>query len=137
MITAIDTNILIDILEPDPVYGPVSRDILNECRTVGAIVACEIVWAEVLSSIQLPVEEVERALDRIGLEYSPIDRASAIEAASARRNYGGAMLGRDRIIVDFLIGSHAKLQCDRLLTRDRGFYRDNFGGLTVLNPSRS
>ncbi len=47
------------------------------------------------------------------------------------------MLGRDRIAADFLIGAHAILQCDRLVTRDRGFYRDYFSGLKVLDPSRT
>jgi len=137
VITAIDTNILIDILEPDPVFGPASRDLLKQCRKEGAIAACEVVWAEVASSNQLSIERVVAALDQIGLEYSPIQRESAIEAARNWRKFRGAMLGRDRIAPDFLIGAHASLQCDRLLTRDRGFYRDYFTRLTVLDPSKS
>ncbi len=137
MITAIDTNILIDILEPDPVFGPVSRDLLKRCRKEGAIAACGVVWAEVASSNQLQVERIIAALDQIGLEYSAIEKKSAVEAARNWRSFRGAMLGRDRIAADFLIGAHAKLQCDRLLTRDRGFYREYFTGLTVLDPSRA
>jgi hypothetical protein len=34
----------------------------------------------------------------------------------------------------FLIGAHAQLQAQRLLTRDAGFYRDYFDGLEVLDP---
>ena len=48
---------------------------------------------------------------------------------------GGAR--RDRIVADFLIGAHARLQADRLLTRDRGFFRDSFDGLEVIDPSAS
>jgi hypothetical protein len=29
VITAIDTNILVDILEPDPIFGPASREMLK------------------------------------------------------------------------------------------------------------
>ncbi|MBX6422909.1 PIN domain-containing protein [Thermosulfurimonas sp. F29] len=47
MITAVDTNILIDILEPDPLYGPASKEALKKCLREGKIVACEVVWAEV------------------------------------------------------------------------------------------
>ena len=47
MITAVDTNILIDILEPDPVHGLRSKEALKKCLREGAVVACDVVWAEV------------------------------------------------------------------------------------------
>jgi hypothetical protein len=43
MITAVDTNILIDILDPDPQYGPASKEALQHCLHEGSIVACEMV----------------------------------------------------------------------------------------------
>jgi len=44
--------------------------------------------------------------------------------------------GRDRLLPDFLIGTHAWMRADRFLTRDRGFYRDYFSRLRVLDPSK-
>ncbi|KFA37824.1 DNA-binding protein, partial [Xanthomonas vasicola pv. musacearum NCPPB 4384] len=35
---------------------------------------------------------------------------------------------------DFLIGAHAMLQCDGLITRDEGFFRDYFKGLKIVVP---
>jgi hypothetical protein len=39
------------------------------------------------------------------------------------------------IVADFLIGAHAATQCDRLLTRDRGYYRKHLSGLMIVDPS--
>lgn len=50
MITAVDTNVLVDILEPDPRYGTASADALSRCLAEGTVVACDVVWAEVATA---------------------------------------------------------------------------------------
>ena len=44
---------------------------------------------------------------------------------------------RDRIITDFIVGAHAYKQTSRLITCDRGFYRNHFKGLIILDTSSS
>lgn len=39
-----------------------------------------------------------------------------------------------RILADFLIGAHAMLQAEQLLTRDKDFYRAVFTGLRLISP---
>lgn len=49
MITAIDTNILLDILIPDAPYTKASEELLDEAHSQGALVIAELVYAKLLS----------------------------------------------------------------------------------------
>ena len=134
MITAVDTNILIDILEPDPVHGLRSKEALKRCLREGAVVACDVVWAEVATAYGQNPEELVAALRTVRIEFSATKLESAIEAARAWHQFRKQGGGRDRIAADFLIGGHATVQAERLLTRDNGFFRLHFNGLTVMAP---
>jgi hypothetical protein len=65
-----------------------------------------------------------------------MDQDACTLAATAWRTYRADAGPRTRVVADFLIGAHASTQADRLLTRDRGFYRRYFDDLNVLDPSR-
>lgn len=70
------------------------------------------------------------------LDYVPSTAACAILAGEMFATYlrRRAKAEPRRLVPDFLIGAHAKLLADRLLARDRGYFRDYFKGLTVLEP---
>ncbi len=134
MITAVDTTVLIDVFEPDPAFGPRSRDALRAAITDGSVIACEMVWAEVVATFP-SASEAEQVLERLRIDFSPIGAGAAVAAGVSWRSYRRSGGPPTRLIADFLIGAHAKLQADRLLTRDRGFYRTYFKELRVLDPS--
>lgn len=136
MITAVDSSVLLDVFGADPVHMTGSRAMLRRCASEGALLACEVVWAEVAAHFPSP-NEARNALEEMGLMFAPIEPDTALEAGQrwrAHRRSGG---GRARIVADFLVGAHAQKQADRLLTRDRGFYRACFHELVVLDPSKS
>lgn len=134
MITAVDTSVLLDIFGADPRHGLRSKEAFRACRGEGSLVACEIVWAEVASFFE-SAEAATDSLDRLGIEFSPIEVEAAMRAAGAWKAYRNRRGHRTRMIPDFLIGAHAQCQADRLLTRDRGFHRTYFSRLRVLDPA--
>ena len=135
MTTAVDTNVLFDILVPDPDFGPASAQAVRAALAQGGLVACEVVWAELVANYPSPAV-AEEAMNRLQLGFSPATLETAFEAGRAWKAYRSRGGPRYRVIGDFLIGAHALRQADRLLTRDRGFYRTYFKHLSILDPSR-
>jgi hypothetical protein len=134
VITAVDTNILLDVFSADPAHGPASRSALESGLDAGTLVVSDVVWTETAAAFPTGDAAAE-ALDTIGVEFVPTGRAAAGTAAGAWRAYRRAGGPRTRVVADFLIGSHALVQADRLLTRDRGFYRRYFTDLVVVDPA--
>ena len=133
MIKAVDSNVLLDVFLADARHGAASRDALRRCRAEGSILACEVVWAEVAAAFG-NATAAQDALDGLEVEFDPLDRATAAEAGLAWRRYRSGGGTRRRVLPDFLIGTHAMARSERLLTRDRGFYRTSFATLRILEP---
>jgi predicted nucleic acid-binding protein len=134
LITAVDTSVLLDVFGADPEFGAVSAEAIRRCLSEGALVACEAVWAETATAFPNS-GKFRRAMAELPVGFDPIGEMAAIRAAEAWRSYRARGGKRSRIASDFLIGAHAREAADRLLTRDRGFYRRYFAGLEVIDPS--
>ena len=135
MITAVDTSVMLDIFLDDARFGSMSANALRRCLNEGSLVASEIVWAETAAAF--PDQGLfQLTMKELGVKFSPMSEPAALQSAVAWAQYRKQGGDRQRMISDFLIGAHAKAQCDRLLTRDRGFFRDYFARLTVLDPTR-
>lgn len=157
MVLAVDTNILLDVLIPNAAYLESSLNCLLKMGRDDEIVICESVYAE-LGSQFLSQDKLNDFLNDTSIRLLSSNEKTLFEASNAWKMYAlrkkefivcpacgkrqkatcdfcKEMIPRRRhILSDFLIGAHAKMQTNSLITRDRGFYRTYFKDLNVLNP---
>ena len=133
MITLVDSNILIDVFIADPTYGITSAKKLRQAFNDGAVAACEIVWTDVGALFPNEHKFIQE-MKILGIEFSPVSYETSLKAAEIWQKYRSKGGKKDRVVADFIIGAHALIQGDCLLTRDRGFYRNYFQGLSIIEP---
>jgi predicted nucleic acid-binding protein len=134
LITAIDTNVLSDVFRRDPAHYDWSSNAVRLALSQGALVACGVVWAEIAAAFPTG-SEAAKAMAHLTIGFDALDQAACLRCGEAWSDYRKAGGSRDRVIADFMIASHALSKADRLLTRDRGFYRRYFPELVLLNEN--
>jgi hypothetical protein len=153
MITAVDTNVLLDVLIPDAPHGEESERALAEAVGAGALLISEPVYAEL--AVHFPDRtDLDRFLADTGISLEPSGGEALHRAGSAWSQYlrrrpavacpqcgatqelrcdrcGASIQPRQHVVADFVIGAHALVHADRLLTRDRGYYGTYFPALKL------
>lgn len=131
MITFVDTNVLLDVFLPDPEWGERSVLSLERAFQEGSMVINGVIYAELAQQFGKK-DLLDTQLAKLGIRTLALDQDVAFRAGLAWKEYRDAGGRRDRILADFLIGAHAMMRAERLLTRDRGFYKKHFGLLEVI-----
>ena len=151
MISAVDTNVLLDILIPDAPHGDESERRLADAVGAGYIVICEAVYTELAAYFEQP-DDLEGFVEHTGIRLEPSNRVALHRAGGAWRAYarpelvcpqcgtaravrceecGAPLQVRQHVVADFMIGAHAVEHADRLITRDRGYYAAYFPELEL------
>jgi predicted nucleic acid-binding protein len=139
---AVDTGVLVDLLAGQR-RADAALESLRAAMQRGPVVVCEVVVSEIVASFGQSAELVD-TLEEMGLGFSPLEMRAAVRAGEMQRRYHERVHERLhaaeqrptqlRAGADFLIGAHALLQCQGLITHDAGFFRDYFKGLKVIVP---
>lgn len=132
MITAIDTNVLSDVLSSSSDFGERAQAHLKAQARRGGLVTSVVVFAELLGMFR-DAGRLRAKLRELGVSVQPLDEETAALAGLAWRAYRERGGGRERMLADFLIGAHASVNAGRLLTRDRGYFRTYFGDLELID----
>ena len=137
MRTALDTNVLSALWSGEPLAARIAIS-LGEARAQGGLVVCAPVFAELLAHPAVTQDFVEEFLRETGITVDftldeTVWRQSAkgfAAYAQRRRRSGGA--SPKRLLVDFVIASHALLHADRLMTLDAKRYSHDFPKLKII-----
>ncbi|MFN3876438.1 MAG: type II toxin-antitoxin system VapC family toxin [Flavobacteriales bacterium] len=125
---------LIDVIAGSEDASAAAAEAVRQALRVGPVVLSEVALAEICTAFQGGAE-VLRFLEELGIRFDPMEAKSALRAGEMQRRYRQRGGNRSRTVADFLIGAHAMMQCDALITRDAGFYRDYFKGLRIIVPA--
>ncbi|HOF87888.1 MAG TPA: type II toxin-antitoxin system VapC family toxin [Armatimonadota bacterium] len=131
--TLVDSNILLDIITDDPVWGAWSSRMLAQCANDGPLYINPLIYAEVSISFTA-IEDVEHAVPASEFIRLPLSLDAAFLAGKAfvrYRQLGGTRLST---LPDFFIGAHAATTGLSLLTRDASRYTTYFPTLEVIAP---
>lgn len=155
MITAVDTNALIALLYEDE-HTDKSEAALRRAYQEGRVVITPIVYTELAADGHFnTMSEVDQFLSDLSIGLVEPSRAALFQAGEKFKQYSvrrpdgvqcpscgteqgvrceecrAALTPRQHIAADFLIGGHAAVDGDALVSFDTAFYETYFPSLTV------
>ena len=137
MRTAIDTNVLSALWSKESRASDIAKE-LGHAKTEGGLVVGGPVYAELLAYPKATESFVNGFLADTGIDVDfEFQRPVWLEAGRrfaryAKRRRKSALQGPRRLLADFIIGSHALTQADRLMTLDPQRYKLDFPELKLI-----
>ena len=128
----VDSNVLVDVLEDDPVWADWSVSQLRAQAQIHELVVNPVIYAE----LSLTFDTVE-ALDGMGLVLRELPRPALFLAGKAFAKYRRKGGVKNNVLADFFIGAHASVLRCAILTRDGRRYRNYFPRVGLVEPDQA
>lgn len=132
----VDTNVLVDVFEDDPLWADWSVRQLRAQAQVHQLLINPVIYSE-LSLTFASVKELDYAIEGVGLKIEEMPRAALFLAGRAFLKYRRAGGTRTSVLADFFTGAQASVLGCGILTRDEGRYRSYFPRVSLVTPAEA
>ena len=134
MTTAVDANIVLDVLVGTPMEVQNAHAAMLAAKVAGDLIISTVAYAEVAMRFKSK-SKADDFFSLLTCKVQPLDDNAAFLAGHFFAQYKKRGGTRTRIIADFLIAAHAQQNADRILTRDTRFFGSNFPHLKAVSPA--
>jgi len=132
----VDSCVLLDLFTNDPEWADWSENILGQYGQTNTLYINSIIYTEVSIGFNR-IEEVEAALEQIGIKVLEIPREALFLAGKVFLNYRKTRGAKHSTLPDFYIGAHAIVSDFGLITRDISKFKTHFPNLNLISPITS
>ncbi|NOX88808.1 MAG: type II toxin-antitoxin system VapC family toxin [Calditrichaeota bacterium] len=129
----VDSNVILDLVEDDPVWGDWSESQLERLSYSYPLYINPIIYTEISIGFA-HIEEVEKIIAGMGLLMLQIPKEALFLAGKVFIEYRKRKGLKTSPLPDFFIGAHAAVEELRLLTRDISGYRTYFPTVELISP---
>ncbi len=129
----VDTNVLVDVLEDDPVWADWSIAQLRAQSRIHPLLINPIIYAE-LSVTFSDLAVLDQTVATMELALKELPRPALFLAGKAFVQYRREGGKKSNVLADFFIGAHAAVLGCPLLTRDVRRYQHYFPGVVLIAP---
>ncbi|MFZ2996772.1 type II toxin-antitoxin system VapC family toxin [Sphingobium sp.] len=133
----IDSNVIIDIIDRDPVWFDWSFENIDRAGQSTVLAVNAVVVGEVAPRFAT-LEQFTMIMTGLLIQIHDLSAEAAFIAGIAFQAHRQLRKAGDMksILADFLIGGHAQAAGATILTRDPRFYRSYFPGVPLITPSK-
>jgi predicted nucleic acid-binding protein len=129
----VDSNILIDLIENDPLWADWSDYQLTLLGQVHELAINPVIYAELSANFK-STESLDHKIAGWELEFHNFPQLALFKAGKAFDEYRRRGGPRKTLLPDFFIGAHAATVNCSILTRDPDRFRSYFPSVELITP---